>query len=281
MNGQTRKINQRLIALLLCLVMVLTMGILPGDVDAAETSTTVIAGSDFQARNGNAAGATIVNGVIDQIKADGYTKLDGFLFAGDYSVGATKEADVTYLKDTIHAAYPELTDNTMVLIQGNHDNASEYGGAEAGLVGNVIDVSGAHDAENYGVYVINEQDYMWRNSDETTIQNTANALDAYLDTKVAEGYGKPIFVVSHLPLHYSMRTRNDGDGMYANYIFDVLNDAGAKGLNIIFLYGHDHSNGWDDYLGGSCVYLAKGKNINIAQGSKTEFNVETLNFTYM
>lgn len=283
MNGQTRKINQRLIALLLCLVMVLTMGILPGDVDAAETSTTttVIAGSDFQARNGNAAGATIVNGVIDQIKADGYTKLDGFLFAGDYSVGATKAADVTYLKDTILAAYPELTDDTMVLIQGNHDNASEYNGAEDGLVGNVIDVSGAHDAENYGVYVINEQDYMWRNSSETTIKNTAASLKGYLDAKRNAEYAKPIFVVSHLPLHYCMRTNNDGDGMYANYIFDVLNEAGNAGLNIIFMFGHNHSHGWDDYLGGAAIFLTKGDKINIAQSSKTEFKEETLAFTYL
>ena len=52
-------------------------------------------------------------------------------------------------------------------------------------------------------------------------------------------------------------------------------------LNIIFLFGHDHSNGWDDYLGGSCIYLAKGDSINIAQSSRTEWKAETLNFTYM
>lgn len=59
-----------------------------------------------------------------------------------------------------------------------------------------------------------------------------------------------------------MRTRNDGDKQHANYIFNVLNDAGGNGLNIVFLYGHDHSNGWDDYLGGASVYLTKGDSIN-------------------
>lgn len=285
MMNQTQKhtTGKKLLALLLALIMILSL--LPTSVlatgSSAEETTYVLAGSDFQARNGNAAGATIVNGVIDQIKADSYTKLDGFLFAGDYSVGATKAADVTYLKDTILAAYPELTDDTMVLIQGNHDNASEYRGAEAGLVGNVIDASGAHDAENYGVYVINEQDYMWRNSSETTIKNTAASLKGYLDAKRNVEYAKPIFVVSHLPLHYCMRTNNDGDGMYANYIFDVLNEAGAAGLNIIFLFGHNHSHGWDDYLGGAAIFLTKGDKINIAQSSKTEFKEETLAFTYL
>lgn len=279
-HTQKHTTGKKLLALLLALVMMLSL--LPTSVLATSSEpTVVIAGSDFQARNGNAAGATIVNGVIDQIKADGYTKLDGFLFAGDYSVGATKAADVTYLKDTILAAYPELTDDTMVLIQGNHDNASEYGGAEAGLVGNVIDVSGAHDAENYGVYVINEQDYMWRNSNEATIKNTAASLKGYLDAKRNIEYAKPIFVVSHLPLHYCMRTNNDGDGMYANYIFDVLNEAGNAGLNIIFMFGHNHSHGWDDYLGGASIFLTKGDKINIAQSSKTVFKEETLAFTYL
>lgn len=282
MMNQTQKhtTGKKLLALLLALIMILSL--LPTSVLATGSDpTVVIAGSDFQAKGGHAAGATIVNGVIDQIKADGYTKLDGFLFAGDYSVGATKAADVTYLKDTILAAYPELTDDTMVLIQGNHDNASEYNGAEAGLVGNVIDVSGAHDAENYGVYVINEQDYMWRNSSETTIKNTAASLKGYLNAKRNAEYAKPIFVVSHLPLHYCMRTNNDGDGMYANYIFDVLNEAGNAGLNIIFMFGHNHSHGWDDYLGGAAIFLTKGDKINIAQSSKTEFKEETLAFTYM
>ncbi len=282
MMNQTQKhtTGKKLLALLLALIMILSL--LPTSVLATGSEpTVVIAGSDFQAKGGHAAGATIVNGVIDQIKADGYTKLDGFLFAGDYSVGATKAADVTYLKDTILAAYPELTDDTMVLIQGNHDNASEYNGAEAGLVGNVIDVSGAHDAENYGVYVINEQDYMWRNSSETTIKNTAASLKGYLNAKRNAEYAKPIFVVSHLPLHYCMRTNNDGDGMYANYIFDVLNEAGNAGLNIIFMFGHNHSHGWDDYLGGASIFLTKGDKINIAQSSKTAFKEETLAFTYL
>ena len=73
----------------------------------------------------------------------------------------------------------------------------------------------AHDAAEYGVFVINEDDYMWRNSDKSLIQQTANNLQSYLDAKVTAKYAKPIFVVSHLPLHYSMRTKNDGDGKYA------------------------------------------------------------------
>lgn len=242
-------------------------------------TTYVLAGSDFQASS-DSAGTTIVNGLIDKIKVD-YPTMDGFLFAGDYSVNATKSTNVAALKNTILNAGLGLTENDLVLIQGNHDNSSEYSGAEAGLVGSVLNSSGANDAENYGVFVINEKDYMWHNDDEATIKKTAENLEVYLNAKRNAGYTKPIFVVSHLPLHYCMRTRNDGDGMYANYIFDVLNEAGNAGLNIIFMFGHNHSHGWDDYLGGAAIFLTKDDKINIAQSSKTNFVSETLAFTYM
>lgn len=277
MMNQTQKhtTGKKLLALLLALVMMLSL--LPTSVLATGSDpTVVIAGSDFQNPKGNDAGAQMVTKILTQMKKAGYTNADGFLFCGDYDYSTVNnqtrtEAGITALKNAVTGTYSTLTDDRMVLVEGNHDAAAATGLAP----------SGAHDAAEYGVFVINEDDYMWKNSDKNRIQQTANNLKSYLDAKVTAKYAKPIFVVSHLPLHYSMRTRNDGDGMYANYIFNVLNEAGAAGLNIIFLYGHDHSNGWDDYLGGAAVYLAKGDQINIAQGSKTEFNVEKLNFTYM
>ena len=277
MMNQTQKhtTGKKFLALLLALVMMLSL--LPTSVLATGSDpTVVIAGSDFQAKGGHTAGAQTVTSILTNMQNDGYAEADGFLFCGDYdydTVDSTSstEAGITALKNAVTGTYSTLANDRMVLVEGNHDAAAASG----------LATSGAHDTAEYGVFVINEDDYMWNNSNEATIITTAANLKKYLDTKAAEGFDKPIFVLSHLPLHYSMRTKNYGDGMYANYIFDVLNAAGANGLNIIFLYGHDHSNGWDDYLGGSCVYLAKGKNINIAQGSKTEFNVETLNFTYM
>lgn len=277
MMNRTQKhtTGKKFLALFLALIMILSL--LPTSVLAKGSDpTVVIAGSDFQNPSGNDAGAQTVTNILTQMKNDGYAEADGFLFCGDYDYSTVNnqtrtEAGITALKNAVTGTYSTLTDDRMVLVEGNHDAAAASG----------LATSGAHDAAEYGVFVINEDDYMWRNDNKSRIQQTANNLKSYLDAKVTEKYAKPIFVVSHLPLHYSMRTRNDGDGMYANYIFDVLNAAGANGLNIIFLYGHDHSNGWDDYLGGSCVYLAKGKNINIAQESKTNFHTETLNFTYM
>ena len=255
------------------------------DPDGAETYdadsgssviATVIACSDFQNQSGDSAGAAQVESILNQMKNSGIETADGLICAGDYSIGYSTDANtlsghITSLKNAVEGVYG--TSVAEVFCQGNHDQVTQGTG---GLTG-----SGAHDEANYGVYVIDEDDYMWRNSGEARIKQTAENLSVYLAAKIVEKYAKPIFVVSHLPLHYNMRTKNDGDGKYANYIFDVLNAAGENGLNIIFLYGHDHSNGWDDYLGGSCVYLAKGDEINIAQSSQTDFAVKTLNFSYL
>ena len=255
------------------------------DPDGAETYdadsgssvlATVIACSDFQNQSGDSEGAAQVKSILNQMKNSGIETADGLICAGDYSWDYSKNATtlsghITSLKNAVEDVY--RTSVAEVFCQGNHDRVTQGTG---GLTG-----SGAHDEANYGVYVIDEDDYMWGNSDEARIQQTADKLSVYLAKKIVEKYAKPIFVVSHLPLHYNMRTKNDGDEKYANYIFDVLNAAGENGLNIIFLYGHDHSKGWDDYLGGSCVYLAKGDEINIAQRSQTYFAVKTLNFSYL
>ena len=262
-------------ALALLLSLSLVLGMIPASAltaFGAEGETTyVLAGSDFQASSHN-AGATIVSGLLDKIKVD-YPTMDGFLFAGDYDVNYNDSANgKAKLQETVQAVYGTGMDE--IYVQGNHDSDS--------LVGSTLTASGANDAENYGVFVINEKDYMWYNNDEATIKKTAENLETYLNAKRNAGYTKPIFVMSHLPLHYSMRTRSGGnDGMHANYIFDVLNEAGNAGLNIIFMFGHNHSHGWDDYLGGAAIFLTKGDNINIAQNSTTVFQEETLAFTYM
>lgn len=265
------KLTKRITALLLTICIVI--GLLPATAWAANETTYVLAGSDFQARKGHSEGAGTVSTILGNIVVD-YPTMDGFLFAGDYDVNYDDSANG---KATLQEAVQEVYGEGMheVYGQGNHDADN--------LVGTTLNASGANDASDYGVFLINEKDYMWYNDDEATIKNTASKLETYLNTKRNAGYKKPIFVVSHLPLHYNMRTRTsgNGDGKYANYIFDVLNEAGAAGLNIIFLFGHNHSNGWDDYLGGASVFLKKGDKINIAQSSTTVFEEETLAFTYM
>ncbi len=239
----------------------------------------ILAGSDFQPTDGNVAtGVTLMSAILEEIEGAGYTSFDGFLFAGDYNI-SYDEAGCIAGRDAVESTVQSYfgTDMHEVYVKGNHDPDA--------MIGRDLPASGANDpaSGDYGVFVIHEKDYMWFNDEQATIQKTAAALDAYLDEKYVTGFDQPIFVVSHLPLHYSLRTQVGGDdGKYAKYIFDVLQEAGEKGLNVFFLYGHDHSHGWDDYIGGAAVYLTEGDSINIAkEGNKNEYTAETLKFTYM
>ncbi len=242
---------KRILSFVLCLVMVL--GLFPAGIltaSAAGESIVVIAGSDYQ-QNGTAPSTNVAN-ILAQIVED-YPTADGFLFGGDYTqsvndTSATKSGKEE-LQNVVQGVYGTGMDE--IYVQGNHDpNASTTDGT--------LSATGAHDTDYYGVYAINYKDF----------GNAADGLNAYLNGK--SGYTKPIFVLSHQPLHKTSRNDNDK----AVNLFNVLNS--YKDLNIIFLFGHNHSGGYDAYLGNGSIYLPKGSSITVAGGS-----TNTLNFTYM
>ena len=272
-----RKRYIRVTVMLLVVVIMVSQfsGIAVGAQNTESEKTVVVAGSDFQSSTPSDS-ARKLGLLLDSVKTNsGFSSADGFLFCGDYSKTDRVLKDniegVKQLKNTVSGFVP---DENIVLAQGNHDYAPGMAGMSPS--GNNDPASG-----KYGVFVINEDDYMWYNSDEQKIIETSRQLEAYLDDKIDKKFSAPIFVVSHLQLHASMRTQSIGDGKHANYIFDVLNSAGERGLNIVFLFGHNHGDGWDDYLGGSSIYLAKGDEIVIAHGSMSSLTTETLNFYYL
>lgn len=269
--------------LAMLLVICLVFSVFPIMPQAASEPVVVIAASDYQNTNGglfSSGASTDAYAILDRIQDD-YATADAFLFGGDYYAHSTNTTtESTNGKnqldgEIVDALYPDMADEKQIYIQGNHD-------ADSLTTNGTLATSGAHDTDSYGVYVINEKDYMWYNDSQSTIQNTAASLETYLNTKLDEGYSKPIFILSHLPLHYTNRTKNEGDGKYAKYIYDVLDEAGKNDLNIIFLYGHNHSTAYDSYLGNGSVYLAEGDSISVAnEGSTSSYFTDTLTFTYM
>lgn len=269
-----RKFSSLFITLLLLLQCIPCVNAFAENSVANET-IRVIAASDFQPQTDIATGKNAMESILTAMEQDNITSADGFLFCGDYDYSTVGNsvatmAGVQAVKDVVSEIVPQ---ENMVFAQGNHDTADG------------ISQSGKNDpaSGDYGVFVINEDDYMWFNNDENRIKNTTQNLIDYLNGKLAISYDKPIFIVSHLPLHYTRRTEKDGDGQHANYIFNVLNESGAKGLNLFFLFGHNHSSGWDDHMGGSAIYLTKGDEIIIAQNSRaaSDCKTEVLNFTYL
>ena len=281
-----KNIFKKLIAGLLAMIMIITLT--PAfcfSVFAADETREpiyVLAGGDFQEAGDNTGSAGNVTDILAQISKK-YATMDGALFVGDYDCethndAAQTAAGITALMSAVQSKYSNLNYDNTVLSQGNHDYRD----------GN-IDATGGHDMDvngdgtyDYSAYVLNEDDYPDRGGTQAGVQALANDLKTWLNNKIGEGYSAPVFIVSHLPLAFTPRTAQNGDAKYAKYIFDVLNDAGSNGLNIIFLHGHDHAYGPDNYMGGEAIYLPKGDKICIAEaGSTSAWTEETLSFTYM
>ena len=237
------------------------------------------------------AGAGNVARILEKIRKHKKFNTDRVLFCGDYTVQLRNlpkdsEDGIRTLRETLSSAQLGIGSDEILFVQGNHDPVGTRG----------LATSGAQDPDHnlYGIFVINEDDFMWMQSrnktdgnadlsdDEHTVLKTAQKLSSYLDKKYEVNPETPIFVLSHLPLHYSMRTHRDGDGRFAKHIFDVLNRCGTRGQRLIFLYGHNHSNGWDDHRGGAVVFLSPGEKMDIAvPENRKQHKQEELAFTYM
>ncbi|MCQ2484833.1 MAG: bacterial Ig-like domain-containing protein [Clostridia bacterium] len=314
------KKSKRLFSVILIVSMLI--GVLPSTVFAvtsddtletsgANASTVILACSDVQDPNnsylfntGNyTAQNSLFNNIISKIKSF-YPTVTDFFCGGDYNFDITREGsqyvengvqkvytkqkavettlkDAMLLSDTIQSIFPAVTDDRITMIQGNHDEICY-----------ALTPSGGYDEGTYSVYVINEKDYPAENkvpagsgfsSAQALCQNTANNLRTWLDGLVKANYNKPVFILTHVPLHFSNRTVRKGDATYAQYIYDAIESHGND-LNIIFIYGHDHSAGDDDFLGGAAQFLTRGDKLTIAKAGSTNVSralQKTLNFTYM
>ena len=218
-------------------------------------SVVVVAGSDYQ----KSTSGTTMSNIATQIKED-YASPYGILMGGDYDAGDgyPNSSHLTAVDNTIASAFPTIAEANRIMIQGNHETYGSLSPSKNSL----LDATGAHDTDYYGVYAINYEDF----------GSASSGLNTYLAAKAAAEYTKPIFVLSHQPLHATSR----GDNTKAVNLFNVLNNESYDDLCIIFLFGHNHSQGYDAYLGNGSIYLPEDSSITVAGGSTS-----TLNFTYM
>ena len=242
--------------------------------EVSDLGETIILGlSDFQAST-DEKGADQVQQILNGGIAQEYGMFDGMFAVGDYSAQVGYDVALTGIEALDQTIDPYVSGNK-IYTEGNHDAPDLPGLSPTGN----NDPAGG----KYGVFVINEEDYdQFGDGGEAT----AAMMQTYFDEKRADPTwgNKPIFVLCHVPLHYSMRTETSNSGKTARPMVDVLNEAGANGLNILFLFGHNHSGGYDDFLGAGSVYLKKGDTMIVPEyGDNFKYNWETvtLNFTYM
>lgn len=265
---------KRIVAIVSAILLLIGLFVAILPVARAEEETILLAGSDFQV---SAHNTSRIEQVLGTLEMHGITKADGAFFCGDYTLNpdydnqGQSSAGLAVLKKL----FLPIVGNKMTFVQGNHDPEDTIGLSKSG---NNDPASG-----KYGVYVIHEDEYLqydWNYSREVVEQTAAN-LKQYLDEKANSGWTKPIFILSHVGLHWGNRTIKEGSAIYGDMLVDVLNEGGKKGLNIIFLYGHDHSGGIADFMGGAAIYLKKGDTMEVCTGQKKEHVTRTLKFTYM
>ena len=245
------------------------------------------AGSDFQYRtdtyNGipydtvHKANQALLEQLLCSAKKE-HPKLNDYFFLGDYDAQYyTAEVSGNGLAAARQSLQKVFGPVPSLAVQGNHDPAETPG----------LSPSGSHDRPDYGVYLINEDDFSWCGGNPDQAHATAQKLRSYLTQKVKSAYTKPIFILNHLPLHHSHRVGQGADiadNRYARELVDVLNEAGAQGLRIIYLFGHNHSGTYDAYLGSDSICLTPGTVMPVTNpipGTIRDYQNVTLRFTYI
>lgn len=231
-----------------------------------------------------------------RIKEAGVTP-ERAVWCGDYVDGMVYEdgADVAQsdtiphlntIKSIMSSQWPELQ---YMFLQGNHD----YSGY---ITDGTFNKTGAYEFEDYIVYIINEDDFPWwqgvdsnysnASANKETVQKTADKLKAFFDEKIEEGCKKPVLIATHIPLNWSARSTTGTtwwmDNIYSNILFPVINEAAGK-LDVVYLFGHNHSDGYDNEIGGSVNYLGVGDMMKVPDGTNGTRNYtnELINFTYL
>ena len=256
--------------------------------DPDELLATIFFASDYQEVEGLSSPGDNLASVLERISSEGITP-EMTVFCGDYTndrklhdYQMSPEGSIDQIRGIVRERIPKIDDEDMLFVQGNHDSLSES-----------IAESGLHEYDDYLIYVLNTQnDFPWKQGKTSgclkKVEKAAADMKTCFDQLPKRGERRPVFIAGHVPIHFTARTSSrhtTGDNLYSSLIFDVVNEAG-KSLDIVYFFGHNHSKGWDCYMGGSSVYKAKGDTLLIPQFDESKmttdgFTEEKLEFTYL
>ena len=263
--------------------------------ESDELLATVFFASDYQADGRFDEPAVTLRGILAAARENGKV-INKVVMCGDYTNDpvlhdyqlspdeSIEEIRAIFAEECRNAHDESENDavNEVLFVQGNHD----------AMTGEITP-TGLLDCGDYLIYVLNtEEDFPWKQGKMPgcleKVKRSSGEMKKCFDELIQRGEKRPVFIAGHVPLQFTARTSSrhtTGDNLYSSLIFDVVNDA-AKSLDIFYLFGHNHSKGWDCYLGGSCVYKAPGETILIPDFDENMVNTdvyyeEVLNFTYL
>ena len=260
-NRLARGAFVRLMVLVLALGLVVGVGT-PAIAKTADGDTVLAFTSDVHNKSGN-EGRDRLDSWVDTMSTQiGHFEYMGF--CGDMADAQVNESTFWSLADRVFTLMDGKADKVDVVryTTGNH----EFSPGNWTLNKNdqtkryTVGAEGAN-GDNYRVYCLG-----CTSGTQQYTQDQVSALSSYLS---GCGTDKPIFVMTHFPLHYLQRgNRSTGN---AKAVIDALNAAADEGKTIIFLWGHNHSQSDPQYDN----FYMPGGSITYANGSSSE-----IKFTY-
>ena len=227
---------------------------------AAKTGTVLAFTSDTHNKSGNQAANRL--GTWLDAMADIYGGIDAMAFGGDMADASASESNYWTLTQ---ADMTQLTNRSVpgIYTTGNHEwNPGNYGSTSSSLKQEFKIGAEGINGSNYRIYCLGSA-----SSSQSYSESQISALTTYLS---GVGNDKPIFIITHFPLHYYssgggggwwMNDRSTGN---ASGLIDALNNAAAAGKKIVFLWGHNHTLS-DTYY--DEIY-APGYELEYASGSR-------------
>lgn len=219
---------------------------------------TVLAFTSDIHNNSNNVARNRMNGWIESIESnDSYGKIETFAFCGDMSAIEGESQFWTNTQSVMSAVDAKSIDG--VYTTGNHEfSPGNYTQGKNDTTKEYIVSAEGKNGDNYRIYCIGTNN--WNNSKDNFTQGQVDDLTEYLG-KVKND--KPIFVLTHFPLHRYSSGYITRETTNAKLVIDALNNAVDAGKTIILLWGHNHSQrdpAYDQiYAPGYEITYASGK----------------------
>ena len=253
---------KRILSLVLCFVML--VGMMPAIALSADAAGEVVDAALFFSDLHTTASSykeQEIEAVMEGVKTSG---LD---FSTVTSVGDAFSSNDTVNEGRTTAAITEAIRTGL----GDAEVPVYYTWSDHDRGTDVINFTGLmHSGENYYIYAISMSDMSSAERYGQSSTFSEEKLTAFTNTVAGLDHTKPLFIVSHVPLH----DRRD-DNQYADEWYEVIS-AAAEQMDVVFLWGHNHTS--ETSVDTAAYYVAK-------DGSE-ELTIEDVgsvvpNFTYL
>ena len=169
---------------------------------------------------------------IDKVEAI-HGDIDVMAFGGDMANASASATEFWSLTQNDLSMLAEKGVNG-VLTTGNHEHSpGKYSASSTDTTQQVYKINTeAAVGDDYRIYCLGSV------SSSSSYSTQYNSLDEYLK---GVGNDKPIFIITHFPLHYYKGTYMNRTTTDADKVINVLNDAVDRGQMIVYLWGHNHT----------------------------------------